>query len=106
MRLLQCFFLYAVPYHVHEDLYGPMPQPGKIGEIDSRGAYGYDTFCGCMKQFGVRPEMMTTVALTQNLSFEDSQYLRSFYRFCAHLVAPCQLHYGRLRSSAPDSCDS
>jgi len=48
-----------------------MPQPGKIGEIDSRGAYGWDTVC-CCKQFGVRPEMMTTVALTQNLSFEDT----------------------------------
>jgi hypothetical protein len=48
-----------------------MPQPGVIGSIDARGAYGWDSWC-CCKAFGVRPEIMTTINLTQPLSFEDT----------------------------------
>jgi hypothetical protein len=48
-----------------------MGQAGVIGAIDVRGAYGWDSWC-CCKTFGARPEIMTTINLTQNLSFEDT----------------------------------
>ncbi len=48
-----------------------MPAPGVIGAIDVRGAYGWDSWL-CCKTFGVRPEIMTTINLSQNLSFEDT----------------------------------
>jgi hypothetical protein len=66
-----CSTIPDMPFHEHADLYGPMGQAGVIGAIDVRGAYGWDSWC-CCKTFGARPEIMTTINLTQNLSFEDT----------------------------------
>ncbi len=38
-----------------------------------RGSYGWDLWCGGFQRtFGVRPEMMAEISLTQALSFEDT----------------------------------
>jgi len=66
-----CSTIPDIPFHVHADLYGPMGQAGAIGAIDVRGAYGWDQWLCCQK-FGARPEIMTTINLTQALSFEDT----------------------------------
>jgi hypothetical protein len=62
------------PWHDKQTLYGPMPEKtNKLGEINVRGSYGYDSSCcGMVKTFGVRPEMMAEINLSAPLSFEDT----------------------------------
>jgi len=69
-----CANLPDYPFHDKQTLYGPMPEKNnKLGEINVRGSYGYDSSCcGIVKKFGVRPEMMTEISLGAPLSFEDT----------------------------------
>jgi hypothetical protein len=67
-----CADIPDLPYKEHNDLYGPMPQPGAIGSVDVQGFYGWQRYCLCHQLFGVRPEMVTTVNLPPSLSYEDT----------------------------------
>jgi hypothetical protein len=67
-----CANLPDQPFYEQTQIYGPMGDPTVVGSIEVRGAYGYDTECGCAKVFGVRPEVVTQVSVNPNLSYEDT----------------------------------
>ena len=69
-----------MPFLEHRTIYGPMGEGQPIGSINVRGAYGYDKACGCLREFGVRPELAVQYQLNKQLTTEDVSHTNNIER--------------------------